>query len=215
MLHYPHMRDFGFTPAEMKVLRRLTAPAKIQDFLNAMPFNFEPDGDTCKSPRRVLAERNAQCMEGAMFAAAALRLIGHPPLIVDIEAADGDYDHVITVFRERGRWGALSKTNHGVLRYREPVYANVRELVMSYFHEYFLQNGRKTMRTFSRPVNLARFDKHGWMTSEDPVWFVPEHLCAVPHVSILKTKDVAALRKADDVEIRAGEIVEWRKPTRR
>ena len=209
------MRDFGFTPAEMKVLRRLTTPAKIQDFLNAMPFNFELDGDTCKSPRHVLAERNAQCMEGAMFAAAALRLLGHPPLVVDLEASKGDYDHVIAVFKVRGRWGAISKTNHGVLRYREPVYASIRELAMSYFHEYFLKNGRKTMRTFSRPVNLSRFDGKNWMTSEEPVWFVPEHLCHIPHTQILKTKDVAALRKADDVEIRAGEILEWRKPARR
>ncbi len=195
-------------------MRKLHTPAKIQDFLNTMPFNFETLGDTCKSPRRVLAERKAQCMEGAMFAATALRLLGHPPLVVDLESTDDDHDHVIAVFKVRGRWGAISKTNHAVLRYREPIYASVRELVMSYFHEYFLKDGRKTMRAFSRPVNLARFDGQNWMTSEEPVWFVPEHLCDIPHQAILKTKDVVALRKADDVEISAGEIVEWRKPKR-
>ncbi len=206
------MPDFGFTLAELRALKRLSSPAKIQDFLNAMPFNFETSGDTCRSPRRVLRDGTAQCMEGAMFAAAALRLLGHPPLVVDLEAAGGDHDHVIAVFKERGRWGAISKTNHAVLRYREPVYATVRELAMSYFHEYFLKSGRKTMRAFSKPVNLSRFDKRNWMTAEEDVWFVPEHLCDIPHVQILKPKDVPRLRKADPVEIAYGEITEWKKP---
>jgi hypothetical protein len=203
------MRDFGFTAAERRVLQKLNTPAKIQDFLNAMPFNCEKNGDTCMSPLRVLVAGRAQCMEGAMFAAAALRLLGHPPLIVDLESTDDDFDHVIAVFKKKGRWGAISKTNHAVLRYREPVYRSVRELVMSYFHEYFLDDGRKTLRSFSRPVNLARFDDRNWMTSENDVWFVPEHLCDVRHFPILTRAHVAALRPADDVEIRAGKIIEW------
>src|SRR5690606_1195261 len=118
--------------------------------------------------------------EGAMFAAAALRANGFPPLIVDMEATEDDLDHVVAVFNANGYWGAISKTNHGVLRYREPVYRSIRELVMSYFHEYFLQTTRKkTLRTFSRPVNLSRFDKRNWETSEEDVWFIPEYLLEI------------------------------------
>lgn len=204
------MHDFGFTTTELRIFRRLGTPAKIQDFLNAMPFNFEKNGDTCMSPRLVLAENRAQCMEGAMFAAAALRLLGHPPLIVDLESTDDDFDHVITVFRTKGRWGAISKTNHAVLRYREPIYRSIRELVMSYFHEYFLHDGRKTLRTFSRPMDLTRFDRKNWMTSEQDVWFVPEHLCGMRHSPILTRAQITALRPADDIEIKAGKIIEWK-----
>lgn len=203
------MRE-AFSPAELRVLRRLSTPAKIQDFLNAMPFNFETDGDTCRSPRRVLRDRTANCMEGAMFAAAVLRLHGHRPLVMDLESADDDHDHVVAPFRAASGWGAISKTNHGVLRYREPIYRSVRELAMTYFHEYFLDDGRKTLRRHSGAVNLGRFDRRGWMTAEHDVWFVPEHLCDVPHFDMLGGMPPAALRRADAVEIAAGKIVEQR-----
>lgn len=200
----------AWTREERRVLSRLSTPARIQDFLNELPQNHEPDGDTCLSPRLVLREARAHCMEGAMLAAAALRFHGERPLVLDLVSTKDDQDHVVALFRRNGAWGAISKTNHAVLRYREPVYRTVRELAMSYFHEYFLQsNGKKTLRSFSRPVDLSRFDRRGWMTSEEPVWFVPEHLCDVPHQAMLSRAQIASLRRAEEIEKRGGAIVEW------
>ncbi len=196
----------------MRVLRRLSTPVKIQDYVNALPFNFCTDGDTCFSPRTVLKEGTAHCMEGALLAALALRVHGHPPLVVDLEAGRGDDAHVITVFRHRGRWGAISKTNHAVLRYRDPVYHSIRELVMSYFHEYSDDDGEKTLRSFTRPINLSRFDRQDWMTSPDDVWFVPEYLADAPHTPILRPGVSRLLRGIDDIEHEMGVIVEWKKP---
>jgi len=204
------------TRDERKILRALDAPWKIQEFLNAVPTNHEPDGDTCLSPRRVLRERRAHCMEGAMLAAAALRFHGQPPLVVDLMGTADDCDHVIAVFRRNGHWGAISKTNHSVLRYREPVYRTIRELVMSYFHEYSSQEtGKKTLRSYSAPVDLSRFDRLGWMTREDDVWEIPGYLSEVRHVPLLTRAQIASLRKADPMELRVGEILEWPKPESR
>jgi hypothetical protein len=200
----------GWTPTERKFLKSLRSPAKIQDFLNTIPYRVTGDNETCLSPRMVLKKRSAQCIEGAMFAAAALRMNGFDPLIVDMEATDKDLDHVIAVFKIGDHWGAISKTNHGVLRYREPIYRSIRELVMSYFHEYFLQDSRvKTLRTFSKPVNLSRFDKKGWETSEEDVWYIAEHLLFIPHEKILSKSQTARLRRADGIEAKMTEITEW------
>lgn len=205
------MARFAWTTQEARILQSLRTPERIQDFLNAIPQNHEPDGDTCYSPRLVLRHGRAHCMEGAMLAAAALRLHGERPLLLDLTASKNDQDHVVALFRRHGCWGAISKTNHAVLRYREPVYRTVRELALSYFHEYFLQsNGKKTLRSFAGPVDLSRFDRRGWMTYEEDVWYVPEHLCAVPHTAILTRAQIASLRLADDVERRAGDILEWK-----
>lgn len=195
---------------ERKILRSLSTPAKIQDFLNSLRFRIIGDNQTCHSPRLVLRHREAQCVEGAMFAAAVLRFHGHRPLIVDLVSTAQDQDHVITVFEIDGCWGAISKTNHGVLRYREPVYRSIRELVMSYFHEYFLQSNRKkTLRSFSKPVNLSRFDRQQWETSEEPIWYVPEYLLTIPHSPILNRSQIARLRIADPIEAQMTETVEW------
>jgi hypothetical protein len=145
-----------------------------------------------------------------------MRLHGRKPLVVDLEASRKDFDHVIAVFREHGKWGAISKTNYAVLRYREPVYNSVRELVMSYFHEYTDKTGRKTLRSYSDPVDLSRLDRTGWMTSEKNVWAVPEHLTKVRHHRILTNRQIRSLRRADPIEIKAGNLVEWKdrkKPT--
>ena len=148
-----------FNSDERRVLRKLTTPARIQRFLDCeIGYNLEPDGDTCNSPRLVLRHGVAHCMEGALVAAAALRLLGHPPLIVDLEAVR-DSDHVLAVYRVDGHWGALAKSDYSGLRSREPVYRTLRELVMSYFEHYYNLAGEKTLRTYSRPVNLARFDR--------------------------------------------------------
>lgn len=199
-----------WTKEEMAILKKLSTPAKVQDFVNTLEYRVEGDNDTCLSPREVLRKRKAQCIEGAMFAAAALRVHGFPPLIVDLMSDRTDYDHVIAVFQIDKHWGAISKTNHGVLRYREPVYRTVRELVMSYFHEYTVQATRaKTLRSYSRPVNLSRFDADDWETTSEPLWFIANHLVDVAHVPILTRTQIARLRKADMIEMAMGEIEEW------
>ncbi len=204
---------FGFTPREVAVFRKLSTPFKIQQFLNYLPTNFEIRGETLYSPRLVLAHRTAHCMEGALFAAAALCFHGYPPLIVDMVASKNDDDHVIAVFKQDGCWGAISKTNHAVLRFREPVYRNIRELVMSFFHEYFTNHdGRKNLRSYAGPINLSHFDRQGWMTSADNVWYIVDHLDRIFHIPLLSRSQIARLTPADRMERRAGEIVEWRKP---
>lgn len=200
-----------FTTEEKKILRKLNTPAKIQDFLNRIPANFEREGDTCFSPRIVLRQNRAQCMEGAMFAAVAFRMHGKTPLVVDLETSNKDFAHVIAVFQVGKLWGAISKSNHASLRYREPIYKNIRELVMSYFHEYFNDDGKKTLRSYSRPINLSHFDTQGWMTSEKPVWYIPEYLAKIPHIPIAPKSALQKLRRADEIEIKVGKLVEWEK----
>ncbi len=202
---------FSLTPDALRLLRGLKTPRKIQDYLDKLPINFEPEGDTCLSPRRVMREQRAHCIEGAMLAALAFRLHGQRPLLLDLTSCAHDQDHVVAPFRQHGHWGAVSKTNHAVLRYREPVYRTVRELVLSYFHEYHDPDGFKTLRSYSRPVNLSRFDSWGWMTSEEDPWYVVNHLCDIHHYPLLSRKQLATLRPAHAVEIKAGNIVEWTK----
>lgn len=202
---------FGLNKKEIKILKSLNTPKKIQDFLNKIPINFEENGDTCFSPRLVLRNWKAHCIEGAMLAAAALRFQGEKPLVVDMIATKKDFDHVICVFKKNGYWGAIGKTNHAVLRYREPVYKSIRELVMSFFHEYFDDNGKKNLRYYSAPVDLSRFDKLNWMASEEDIWYIPDYLEKVKHFKILKRSHISGLRKADKIEIEAGKLLEWKK----
>jgi hypothetical protein len=192
------------TADERAVFRRLNTPEKIQRFLDSdVAYNKEPDGATCRSPRRVLRDRVGHCMEGALFGAAALRMLGHPPLLLDLEAVRDD-DHVLAIFRSRGFWGAVAKSNYSGLRYREPVYRTIRELVMSYFEHYYNLKREKTLRRYSRPVNLVRFDAIGWMTAEDDVWPVPDHLCTVGHTAILPPAATRTLGRVDDRLFSAG-----------
>ncbi|MDZ4226674.1 MAG: hypothetical protein U1B79_01030 [Candidatus Pacearchaeota archaeon] len=200
----------GLNKEEMKILKSLNTPGKIQDFLNGIPINFEEKGDTCMSPRLVLRNRKAHCIEGAMIAAVCLRLNGEKPLLVDMEATKKDFDHVICVFKRGSRWGAIGKTNHAVLRYREPVYKSIRELIMSFFHEYFDDDGKKNLRSYSLPVDLSRFDHLNWMASEEDVWYIPDYLAKVRHFPILTRSQISGLRKADKVELDAGDVVEWK-----
>lgn len=201
----------NLTALELRILRPLTTPRKVQDFLNNIPANFEPHGDTCMSPRRVLETGIAHCMEGALLAALALRLCGHRPLVMSLYATADDLDHVIAVFRQHGHWGAISKTNHAVLRYREPVHRTIREIAVSYFHEYTDEQGKKTLRAYSRPVDLSRFDRKGWMTSNEDVWYIPEYLADLPHIPLVHRAQIATLRRADELERTAGELVQWEK----
>jgi hypothetical protein len=173
------------TAAELAVFRRrLNTPSKIQQFLDDIPYNIEADGETFRSPRRVLRDRTANCIEGAVLAAAALRVQGEPPWIMDLTAVH-DEDHVIAVFKRRGLWGAIGTSKFTGLRYREPVYRTLRELAMSYFEHYYNLAGERTLRGYGRPVNLARFDRLHWMTAEAPLWPIAKHLERIPHVTLL------------------------------
>jgi hypothetical protein len=192
-----------FTPAERAVFRRLSTPEKIQRFLDDLAYNKEHDGETCRSPRRVLRDRTAHCMEGALFGAAALRMIGHPPLLLDFEAVRDD-DHVLAIFRLRGHWGALAKSNYSGLRYREPVYRTLRELAMSYFEHYYNLRKERSLRAYSRPVNLARFDAMGWMTAEEDPWYIPEYLLTISHTKILRPHLIPRLTRVDNRLFQAG-----------
>ncbi len=175
----------GLAPQEQKLLRRLAKPEMIQRCLDEeLAYNKEKNGPTCYSPRLVMRHGCAHCMEGALFAAAALRFHGFPPLLVDLEAVRDD-DHVLAVFRHRSHWGAIAKSNYAGLRFREPVYRTLRELVMSYFEHYFNLSAEKTLRRYSRPVNLQRFDSIPWMTAERDVWEIPEYLCTISHRDLL------------------------------
>ncbi len=205
----------GLKSSEEKILKRLDSPAKIQDYLNSLPFNFEPNGDVCRSPRLVMRTKTAHCIEGAMFAAAALAYHGEKPLLMDLSAARKDFDHVVALFRKNGKWGAISKTNHAVLRYREPIYRTLRELALSYFHEYFTDDGTKNLRSYSAPLNLNIFSKKKWVTDENDIWYVAEKLCDIRHFPIADKKSIRTFRPADDVEIRAGKVVEWKKNSRK
>ncbi len=199
---------YGFTREELRLLKTLNTPRKIQDFLDTLPMNFV---QTCRSPRRVLQMREAQCIEGAMLAAVALRLQGHRPLVMDLKSIMQDDDHVIAVYQDGAHWGAISKTNHGVLRYREPIYRTPRELAVSFFHEYFLEDGRKTLRSYSAPTDLSRFDERGWMTDANDVWYIAEHVDLVRHYPLLNRSQIARLRLADRIERDMGRLTEWKR----
>lgn len=195
-----------FDARERKLLRHLTTPGKIQRFLeDEIGYNKEPGGPTCRSPRRVLRDRLAHCMEGALFGAAALALLGHAPLLMDLEAVRDD-DHVLALFRSQGHWGAIAKSNYSGLRFREPVYRTLRELAISYFEHFYNPAGEKTLRTFSRPVKLSRFDKIKWVTAEEDVWAVPEYLLEISHTPILRPGMERKLNRMDARLFAAGRV---------
>ncbi len=196
---------FGLSPHEESVFKKLATPVQIQDFLNTLSYNFETGGETCRSPRQVLVHGCAHCLEGAYLAAAILWYHGERPLLLDLRSTRRDLDHVVALFRRNGYWGAISKTNHAVLRYREPIYKSIRELALSYFHEYFLDTGEKTLREYSRAFSLQRYGTD-WITSTEDLWEIGADLDDSPHTSLVPPGLV--LRKADTVEIAAGKLVE-------
>lgn len=195
-----------FTSSELGTLRSLKTPVGVQRFLDEISYHLAP---TAWSPRVVLRERTAHCLEGAIFAAAALRVLGFPPLLLDLEA-DNDTDHVLAVFKMHGHWGAVAKSNFTGCRYREPVYRTLRELALSYFHIYFNLRGERTLRRYSRPVNLTRFDRDEWMTCEKNIWVVPNHLCDIPHKPLLTPVLAKNLTRVDRRTVQ-GEIVGHRR----
>lgn len=189
-----------FTAGELRKLRSLKNPHGIQRFIDRMPYHLT---DTAWSPRRVLGENTAHCFEGAMLAAAALRVNGYPPLIFDLEA-EKDTDHVVAIYRVNGHWGAIAKSNYTGCRYREPVYRSLRELAMSYFDTYFNLRRERSLRTFSRPVDLSRFDHRHWMTTDQPLWFIAEYLFTIHHYHLITPAMARNLYRLDDRSFKAG-----------
>ncbi len=192
----------GWTRAELAALRPLRSPSRIQDFVDALVYRIEDDPG---SPRRVLAEGKANCYDGALFAAAALRRLGHPPLLVDLQAVRDD-DHVLAVFREGGRWGAVAKSNFSGLRWRDPIHRTVRELAASYFDDYFNLRGERTLRNYSVPFRLARFDPAGWTFRDEPLREIAGWLDGSPHHPLLPPGAERRLRRVDARAMRAGTV---------
>src|SRR5581483_4544956 len=188
--------DLGLAPAEFALLRRLDTPQKIQKFVYGLRQNFELDGQSCRPVREVLRVRRAHCIEGAMLAACALWVHGEPPLLLDLRA-ERDYDHVVALFRRHGRWGAISKTNGIGLRWRDPVYRTLRELAMSYFHEYYNRRDHKTLREFSVPYDLRRLDPAIWVHGTKNAWQVAEELDALRHFPLVGRRHLAHVLRKD------------------
>jgi hypothetical protein len=191
---------FGLSPEEWRTLRSLHTPARIQKFIDALTYDYS---DSARSPRRILRERRGHCMEGALLAAAALRVQGHPPLLMDLEAVHDD-DHVIALYRERGLWGGVAKSNFAGLRFRAPVYRTLRELALSYFEHYYNLRGERTLRTYSRAVNLSSLDRCHWMTAEEDVWCVAERLIAAKHYALFPDRVARELPRLDRRSFQAG-----------
>ena len=194
------MPSDGWTAGELRRLRSLKTPYGVQRYLDEMPYHL---ATTAWSPRRVLHEWTAHCLEGAIFGAAGLRAIGFPPLLLDLEA-ENDTDHVLAIYRVRGHWGAVGKSNYAFLGYREPIFRTLRELALSYFDAYFNLRRDRTLRTYSNPVDLRRFDARGWMTSEEDLWFIPEYLLTISHRPLLEPWMRRALHRLDARSFKAG-----------
>lgn len=200
------------TSAERRLFARLDTPQKLQTFIDRLPANFEPKGDTVMSPRRLMKERVAHCAEGAMFAAAVLMFHGQDAWLLDIRSLPSDHDHIVTLFKQRGLWGAISKTNHAILRWRDPIYRTPRELAMSFAHEYCLPGGKKSMLEFSKPFSLKRFAPQRWLIAEDDLHWLMDELDAAPHEKIAPAPALRARRRSSKIELKAQEVVEWKRP---
>jgi hypothetical protein len=203
--------DLGLSPGEFAVLRRLDTPQKIQAYLLALKQNFEHDGESCRPVREVIRTRRAHCIEGAMLAAAALWVHGEPPLLLDMRA-EHDFDHVVAIFKRNGRWGAISKTNGIGLRWRDPVYRSLRELAMSYFHEYYNGRAHKTLRDYSVPYDLRRMDTSIWVSGTEDCWVVGEKLDEIRHFKLVNGRHLRAVTRRDPFERRIGILRQYPKP---
>ena len=203
------------TPRERATLRRLDTPHRIQGYIEALKPNYGLQGDSHMSPRRVMASRTAHCTEGAMFAAASLLFHGRDAWLMDLRAIPADQDHVVCLFKERGRWGAMSKSNHIVLRWRDPIYASPRELAMSYAHEYFTTAGRKSLIAFSRPFALTRYAPARWVIAEEELDWLMEALDDSRHELLAPARVLRARRRATAFERDVVETLEYRDPRKR
>jgi hypothetical protein len=189
-----------WTKDEISFLKTLSDPDKIQGFLDTVDYNPVYE---CRSPRWVIKKRSAHCFEGALFAAAAMEFNGFKPLIVDLKAYNDD-DHVIAVFMEDGYWGAVGKSNFTSLRYREPVYRSLRELVMSYFDFYFNTDGDKSLRSYSRPLDLTTYESRHWKTTDEDLEFIGDKLEQMKHYPVVDKKMIGKLKRASEIMLKAG-----------
>jgi hypothetical protein len=208
---FARREDLGLTPAEYAVLRRLDKPRKIQAFVYGLRQNFEVGGETCLTVREVLRARKAHCIEGAMLAACAFWVHGEPPLLLDMRAVH-DFDHVVALYRRRGHWGAISKTNGIFLRSRDPVYRDLRELAMSYFHEYCNRRNHKTLREYSVPYDLRRVDPKIWVCGEKGAWTVAEALDDLRHFRLVGARHLSLVSRRDEFERGASALSQYRTP---
>ena len=211
-MRYSDCIRYLLTPPEQAIFKKLSTPQKIQNYLDTLPINFEMTGETCMSPRATIRAKTAHCIEGAFLAAAALAYHDHKPLLMDFQTHPDDEDHVVALFRQNGRWGAISKTNHAILRYRDPVYATPRELALSYFHEYLMWDGRKSLVAYSNPFDLRRYRPEKWVTTEKSLVWLADALDDAKHLPLVPKKNRRLIRKASNVELRAMKIVEWKPP---
>lgn len=197
------MRSFqeALSPTEHREVRELTSPRRIQDFLDGLLYSADP---FYRCPLRVLQERTAHCFDGALFAAAMLRPLGHPPLVLDMLPNDRDDDHVLALFKKDGHWGAVAKSNFAGLRFRDPVYRSLRELVMSYFQDFYNVEGEKTLRGYTVPLNLSAFDKAQWMALDAPADDIARRLDELRRFELLKDGMEAEIAPVDKRSLRAG-----------
>ena len=193
--------DQSLNKSERQVLDQLTSPVKIQDFLDNITYSAD---SFYRCPLRVFRDRLAHCFDGALFAAAALRRIGYPPLILEMIPNDRDDDHLLALYKYKRSWGAVAKSNFVGLRFREPIYRNLRELVISYFEQYYNVAGEKTLRGYTVPLNLKIFDKWNWMTEDDHLERIAEQLDRIRRRILLTPDMVDRLSKIDDRSRKAG-----------
>lgn len=189
------------TESERRMVSGLTRPAKIQDFLDGVPYSTD---EFYRCPLRVLRDRTAHCFDGAVFAAAALRRIGYPPLLLDLMSNGRDDEHLLAVFKIDGHWGAVAKSNFVGLRFREPVYRTLRELAMSYFEQYYNVEREKTLRTYTGPLNLKRFDRFDWMTRDEPLDLIARRTDEIRRVELISSGLAERLSPVDERSYRAG-----------
>lgn len=209
-----HTRELGLTREERAELMQPSNPRALQAFIDAIPVNFEPDGDTCFTVRQVLRHRRAHCIEGALVAACSLWLNGEPPLIMDFRARR-DYDHVVALFRRGGYWGAISKSNHLALRGRDPVFRTLRELALSYFHEYHNERGERTLREYSRAFDLRTLAPLHWATGEEGAWEAERRVDLTQHYFLFPLSHGRHLSRIDAVERQAKALLQYPRPKQR
>lgn len=212
------LTKYNLSPKNQRTLLKLSTPQKIQTFLDTLPINLEEENDTYMSVVRTLRTGKAHCLEGALVAGLALWMQGQVPLLLDLKSSNGD-DHIVALFKQGGRWGAISKTNHTTLRFRDPVYETVRELALSYFHEYIhLKTGEKILVSYSEPFDLRSVQDNkiiDWISGERELDWLADALDKTKHYRIYPSKNKKYLRRADKVELKAGNVVEWGKGNKR
>lgn len=200
-------------PRDMyRLFLRLNSPTKLQDHLDRLPVNFEVSGETNFSPIDVFSKNSAHCFEGAVFAAAVLAFHDHKPLLMDFATAYNDEDHTVALFKESRKWGALSKTNHAVLKFRDPIYSSTRELAMSFFHEYYLWDGRKSLRAYSLPFDVSKYAPETWITSHGSLDWLMQAVSKTRYFPVVPKNFERRLRRASKVELEALRIVDFPDP---